>query len=237
MPSGVVELKLSAIAAVFFDFGETLATLSPSREEIFTEVASSMGLGLDIESVRRAYHIVDFHHKYSSVHVNDHDAFYRHYNEQLCEALGISSHAAQLAPALATRFRQDKNWKLFEDVPTALDRLSALGISMALVANWDSKLSSLVERLGIRKFFSTIVASQEAGVEKPNPAIFRLALERLSLSVSTQTILYVGNEYRADVLGARTAGLTPVLIDRSSSYPNADCLRFSSLLKWLETIV
>ncbi len=236
LQSDVAEVKLSAIAAVFFDFGETLATLAPSKEEIFIKAACSVGLDLDIKSVRRAYQIVDFHNKYSSVHVNDHDGFYQHYNEQLCEALGISSHVAELVPALAARFRQEKSWKLIEDVLPVLSRLNDSGVPMALVANWDSNLSSLVEQLGVRQFFLSIVSSREAGAEKPDPAIFRLALQRLSLLDARQPILYVGNEYRADVLGPRAVGLTPVLIDRSSSYPNADCLRFTSLLKWLEAM-
>ena len=79
---------------------------------------------------------------------------------------------------------------------------------------------------GIQGFFSCIVSSQEAGVEKPNPAIFKQAIETLSLSVDSDGLLYVGNEYRADVLGARAAGLVPVLIDRDEDYPHADCIRF-----------
>src|SRR5205823_2261742 len=104
----------------------------------------------------------------------------------------------------------------------------------ALVANWDSKLSLLTEQLGILDVFSLIVPSQSAGVEKPDAAIFRRAADALSLSVEAERILYVGNEYRADVLGARAAGLIPVLIDRNQLYPHADCPRFNSLLQWLE---
>jgi len=73
-------------------------------------------------------------------------------------------------------------------------------------------------------------------IAKPDPAIFQHALNQLSLSAKTDQILYLGNEYRADVLGARAAGLTPVLIDRCDAYPSADCLRFNSLLEWLETL-
>jgi putative hydrolase of the HAD superfamily len=229
-------LKLAQLAAVFFDFGDTLVGLSPTREELFTRAASAIGLTLDIAAVRLAYFTVDFHTKYSSVTVKDQDAFYRDYNAQLCAALGISSHLAKLQPALAVAFKNDKRWKLMDDAPGVLGRLRARNVPLALVANWDANLPALVERLGINSHFSAIVPSQAVGVEKPSPAIFQIALERLSLSVETQTILYVGNEYRADVLGARAAGLTPVLIDRNHFYPNADCRRFTSLAEWLKAM-
>ena len=80
------------------------------------------------------------------------------------------------------------------------------------------------------------MASETASVEKPDPAIFLIATKTLSLSPHEQTILYVGNDYSLDVMGARAAGLTPVLIDRYALYPHADCLRFASLDEWLEAM-
>lgn len=230
----VAQPGLSEVAAIFFDFGETLATLAPTKEQLFVRAAQSIGLELELETIRRAYQIVDFNNKYSSVEVTDRDAFYHSYNEQLSEALGISSHFTKLSPALAEQFRKEKKWKLFEEVPEVLSQLQQAGLPLALVANWDSNLSSLTEELGIRQAFSTIVASQTVGVEKPDPAIFLLAVAELSLSVKSQRILYVGNEYRADVMGARAAGLAPVLIDRNRLYRHADCARFLSLVQWLE---
>lgn len=224
---------MSTIRAVFFDFGDTLAELSPSREELFLDSAQSVGLALAIDSVRRAYQVVDSQNKYSSVHTIDRDSFYRRYNERLCETLGISSHFAQLGPVLLERFRVGKRWVLMDDTAETLHHLQDRGIPLALVSNWDANLAVLTEELGIRDFFSTIVSSQRAGVEKPDPAIFMRAAADLSLSLESDAVLYVGNEYRADVVGARAAGLTPVLIDRRNAYQHADCLRFPSLRQWV----
>jgi putative hydrolase of the HAD superfamily len=231
-------LKLKDVSAVFFDFGDTLATLVPSREELFLRAAASLGLELELEleAVQRAYQIVDFHNKYSSVHVTDRETFYQSYNAQLAEALGISSQMTRLNPALASQFRNEKKWELFTEVSEVLGRLREFQFPLAIVANWDSNLSTLTEQLGIRSHFSAVVPSQLAGVEKPDAAIFRLAAEELSLSPSSQLILYLGNEYRADVMGARAAGLTPILIDRRRLYPHPDCPRFDSLLEWLDAM-
>jgi putative hydrolase of the HAD superfamily len=224
-----VDKDLQTAQAVFFDFGDTLASLEPAREALFVKAARSIGVELEPEAVRRAYQIVDFNNKYSSVTVTDRDAFYDDYNSKLVEALGISSHFRSLGPALLKQFKREKHWKLFDETATALSQLKQSGRPLALVANWDKNLPTLIERLGIAANFSCVIASQAVGVEKPNPAIFQLAVEELSLRVSEQIVLYVGNEYRADVLGARAAGLTPVLIDRYALYPHADCHRFASL--------
>jgi FMN phosphatase YigB (HAD superfamily) len=234
--AGIPNLEINQVAAVFFDFGETLAILSPSKEEMFISAALSVGLQLDAEAVRRAYQIVDFHAKYSSVHVKDRNGFYRDYNEKLCEALAISSHFVELQPALAMQFKQNSKWKLIDEVPVVLDRLCARGVPLALVANWDSNLPLLTEQLGIRQAFAAIVPSQAIGKEKPDPEIFRFAAVSLGLSAESDRILYLGNEYRADVLGSRAAGLIPVLIDRNHFYRHADCPRFSSLLQWWEVV-
>jgi HAD superfamily hydrolase (TIGR01549 family) len=232
----LVQPRLETVRAVCFDFGDTLVSLSPTKEELFVMAARSLGLQLSLAAVKRAYQIVDFHNKYSSVQVKDRADFYRSYNEQLCEAIGISSYLEALLPVLATHFKQNKSWKLTEGAAEVLSILHERKILLALVANWDRELPELAERLGVRQFFSTIVSSQEAGVEKPDPAIFQRALADLSLSVTDETVLYVGNEYRADVLGARAAGLVPVLIDRDGLYPHADCLCYPSLRQWRESM-
>jgi len=228
--------NLGSAQAVFFDFGDTLASLQPGKEVLFVKAARSVGLELELESVRRAYQIVDFHNKYSSVTVTDRDAFYDNYNRQLVEVLGISSQFPGLGPALIEHFKREKHWTLFDDAARSLSRLHESGRPLALVANWDKKLPALIEQLGISEYFSCVVASEAVGVEKPDPAIFQLALAELSLRVPEQTVLYVGNEYRADVLGARAAGLTPVLIDRYALFPHADCHRFASLDELVEAM-
>ena len=229
-------MSMKDAEAIFFDFGETLGTLAPSKEELFVKAARSIGLELELAAVRRAYQIVDFHNKYSSVTVTNRGAFYHNYNRELVEALGISSHFAKLGPALTEHFRQEKKWSLFDDTMRTLNNLNKLGRPLAVVANWDKELPTLIEQLGISSHFSCVVASQSVGVEKPDPAIFHIALDKLSLSPPKQTVLYVGNEYCADVLGARAARLTPILIDRYALYPHADCRRFVSLDEWLEAM-
>jgi putative hydrolase of the HAD superfamily len=95
----------------------------------------------------------------------------------------------------------------FEAVPGAVAALSDLrsrGLKLAVVANWDSALPEHLARMTLDRYFSAVITSAEAGAPKPDPAPFRLALERLG--VDATRAVHVGDE-QADELGAAAAGM------------------------------
>jgi putative hydrolase of the HAD superfamily len=227
------------IKAVYFDFGDTLAVLEPQKEDLFIAAARKIGLELDKANVKRAYECVDAFVKFSSISINEDSGrseFYRIYNEHLCEALGISSSFTNLWPIIAGIFSRNTKWRLIEGALETLLSFWDRGIRLAVIANWDKNLGNLMQGLGIRGFFECVVSSQEAMVEKPDPAIFRIALRAMSLLEYPDSVAYVGNEYRADIVGARSAGLIPCLLDVDNRYPYADCRRIASIRELLSMI-
>jgi len=95
----------------------------------------------------------------------------------------------------------------FEPLPGAVEALSGLrarGLELAVVSNWDVGLAEHLGRIGVASFFSAIVTSAEAGAAKPDPAVFRLALERLG--VQPGRALHIGDEPE-DEEGAQAAGM------------------------------
>jgi putative hydrolase of the HAD superfamily len=95
----------------------------------------------------------------------------------------------------------------FEPIAGAVETLASLrarGIDLAVVSNWDVGLEEHLERLGAARLFSTIVTSAEAGAAKPDPAIFRVALDRLG--VDPARAVHIGDEPE-DAEGAAAAGL------------------------------
>jgi putative hydrolase of the HAD superfamily len=113
------------------------------------------------------------------------------------------------------------------DVPEALVRLRALGLRLVVVSNANGKLRFLMERLGLAPSFDVMLDSHVEGVEKPDPRLFRIALERSG--GRPETTLHVGDLYHVDVVGARAAGLKVVLLDVAGLYAEADCPRVRSL--------
>jgi HAD superfamily hydrolase (TIGR01549 family) len=120
---------------------------------------------------------------------------------------------------------------LWEDVPdgvrTSLARFRARGLRMAVVSNANGTVGALLDRLELSPFFDAVLDSAVEGVEKPDPRLFLLALERLGALPGEA--VHVGDFYSVDVVGARAAGIRPILLDEAGLYPDADCPRVRSL--------
>jgi len=103
----------------------------------------------------------------------------------------------------------------------ALERLRAAGLRLGVVSNSDGRVEQALQAAGLRDYFDVVIDSSLAGIEKPDPRIFRLALD--ALNVEPGEALYVGDLYDVDVVGARAAGIEAVLLTRSSPGPNRPC--------------
>lgn len=220
---------MGAYSAIVFDCGDTLLHMDPSRVQIFCDTAASINLILARTDVERAYDIVDFNTKMQSSALTSQEAkldFYRSLNTALCNALGIQRSLATLNPLLTAEFSRRRRWRAFSDVEPALGRLRRR-VPLYVLANWDSQLHAILRNAGILHFFREALSSEMLGSEKPDLRCFKDFLSRTSLNPSTT--LYVGNEYVADVVGSRAAGLTPVLVDRNEKMQSADCMRIDSL--------
>jgi putative hydrolase of the HAD superfamily len=131
---------------------------------------------------------------------------------------------------------EDCLWRIIEeDTAAVLTNLRARGFSLAVVSNADGRVEGDLLRRGLGGHFRTVVDSSLVGVEKPDPRIFHLALERLE--TEAQRAVFVGDVFALDVLGARRAGLDAVLLDPLGRYPNdPDCPRITALSELLELL-
>jgi putative hydrolase of the HAD superfamily len=129
----------------------------------------------------------------------------------VAEELGTALPLEDVLEALlgAIRFRA------YPEVPDALTRLRAQGARLAVVSNWDVSLHDVLERTDLRRLVDAVVISAEEGVAKPDPAIFRVALDRLGADATGA--LHVGDSVEHDVAGARAAGLQAVLVARDGA--------------------
>jgi HAD superfamily hydrolase (TIGR01509 family) len=87
-----------------------------------------------------------------------------------------------------------------------LARLSKLGLRLGILSNWP--LSVTIERYvaaaGWAPHLAAVVVSQRVGAIKPSPVIFAVAEQELG--VPGRSILHVGDDWMADVVGAKRAG-------------------------------
>jgi putative hydrolase of the HAD superfamily len=115
---------------------------------------------------------------------------------------------------LFSYFARADSWELYSDVIPALSGLRARNLRLAIVSNFDSRLTQICEGLVIARFFDAVVMSSQAGCAKPDPRIFAIALE--CLGVSPLEALHIGDSETLDAEGAQAAGLRALLIDRAA---------------------
>jgi putative hydrolase of the HAD superfamily len=127
------------------------------------------------------------------------------------ERLGTSLPLADVEDALLAAIR----FRTYPEVPAVLGRLRAAGARLAVVSNWDVSLHDVLERTRLRALVDVVVISAELGAAKPDPAIFRAALERLG--ATAKDAIHVGDSVEHDLAGARGAGVEPVLVARNGA--------------------
>jgi HAD superfamily hydrolase (TIGR01509 family) len=160
---------------------------------------------------------------------NDRQRGWTYFNLVLEDAGIPLNDATDAALAELDAYHQRANlWEsVSDDVRPALASLRARGLRLVVVSNANGRLHHLFERIGLLDAFDHVFDSYREGVEKPDPKYFEIALAR-SGSRASDTV-HVGDLYHVDVVGARAAGITPVLFDVADLYPDADCLRVRAL--------
>ena len=68
-----------------------------------------------------------------------------------------------------------------------------------------------LEHSGLRAFFEHILISEEVGTQKPDKAIFEIAMERAGTTVDA--CIMIGDNYNTDIIGAKNAGMDQVFFN------------------------
>jgi len=150
--------------------------------------------------------------------------FWVHYLKRKLWAAGLSElQAADLAPVLQPileeRYQPVK--MVLEDVRPTLKELRTQGYTMGLVTNRSAPIHEELEEYGFIPYFDFYFTAGEINAWKPDPEIFEHAIY-LAESLPEETT-YIGDNYYTDVVGARAAGLHPILYDPRDTFPKADC--------------
>ena len=215
------------IRAVFFDAGNTLVRMNYAA--IAAELATH-GVRATPDEVQRAEWRARvrldeevFARAPGAVSTESRSSAAR-YVRLILEALGVTDEA--VAEAMA-------EWRRAYNAPAglftvadpsaepALELARARGLTAGVISNSNGTIRATLRTLGLLPSLDFVLDSAEVGVEKPDPRIFRLALERAR--VAPREAVYVGDLYSVDVRGARAAGLDAVLLDPAGLWGARDC--------------
>lgn len=238
--------------AVFLDVGWTLIYPRESLWEIFAAVGADAGTDLAAETFERIVHgmmsdsrekaVAEFE---AGASYTDSDAEFSSMFALMGQAVfgvaGVPGDHGALTARFVERFWQGSNWQVFPDVVVGLKRLRAAGIRVGVLSNAASDLLQFLQELGLLEYCDFTVVSALEGIKKPDRRIFDLALERAG--VAPHRAVHVGDMMLEDVLGARNAGVSPLLMDRGrlGMFPNhpqpADAQQTVPIVRTLDDVV
>ena len=218
------------IRAIFYDLDGTLRMNVPNGWRAFADFASELGLNSSPEDRLR---IARWEHYYfggsaeirsDRVTFTDSPSFWENYSRRQLAVLGASpEQVSGIAPKLSQRMSE--SYRPLDIIPDDLvETLAVLkeqGYSLGVLSNRDKSYSGYLAERGLDEFFSLAVFAGEAGMYKPDPGVFHYLLEKAG--VSADESIYVGDNYYADVVGAREAGMSPVLLDVNNLFDAPGC--------------
>jgi putative hydrolase of the HAD superfamily len=221
------ESRMPELKAVLFDVYGTLAGFDPPREQIQAQAASKFGLEVTVEGIDAGYHLADEFmtsqnatKPVRTMNGNEQWAFFSRFEQLVLEGAGHEVDLELAGEIWAEIRKQEYRIALFPDVLEGLDRLRESGLVVGVVSNMNASSQRLCDDMGLTGHVDFAVTSGETGVEKPDQRIFEAAL--VKAGVGAAEAMLVGDQLESDILGAQSAGIQPVLIDRYNGHPNYD---------------
>lgn len=202
---------------VLWDFDETLVSRpgkwTSALIEALTEVDGEHVIGPeDVRPGLRGgfpWHRPDESH----VHLDSPQAWWDSVAPVLVRAYELAGVEKETAVAAAARVRHcypdPSRWTVFADSLPAMTRLAEAGWRQVIVSNHVPELPDLVRALGLDAAVDEVLTSAVTGYEKPNPQMFRMALE---LAGNPERVWMVGDNPVADIEGATRAGIPALLV-------------------------
>jgi HAD superfamily hydrolase (TIGR01549 family) len=219
------------IRAIFFDLDGTLRHSLPSGSDFFAEHALELGLHATGDDRLRALRWEHYYWANSpelaadrKAYLADDGRFWGAYARRQLVALGASNPEADRLAPLMNEYMGEKykpNSVVPEDALRMLPELKQNGYVLGLLSNREKPFVEEAQALGIAPFFELTLAGGALRMWKPEPHLFLHACEQLK--VQPDEAIYVGDNYFADVVGARRAGLLPVLYDPRGIFDEPGC--------------
>jgi HAD superfamily hydrolase (TIGR01549 family) len=200
---------------VLLDVGDTMARANPSWHGVYATVFAEHGIEATREDFSDAFRAAWAEWANEGPFEATEEGSFRRLMELdrlVFGRLGYPDLPESFFRDVDVAFRQRSAFVVFPDVIPALDVMKAAGLRLAVVSNWGWFAPELLQTLELARHFEVLSISARVGYQKPHAAIFEHALDLLGARPSDA--IHVGDDPEADVLGARRAGIEPVLIDR-----------------------
>ncbi|MDG6257570.1 MAG: HAD family hydrolase [Methanomicrobiaceae archaeon] len=215
---------LEGVKGILFDCYDTLIEIRRDEEDIAAYEALSawlryQGVSIDPSAIRDEYRtrirrtMDQRKEKYPEVRLEE---IFR----GICADYRLWEIDEMIVGIQAARAFRAASLRRFRAFPETVRLLDHLGyVAKGIVSNGQRVFSEIeLKYLGLHHHFDVIVFSSDIGVKKPDPRIFRVALDALSLE--PEEALFIGDSFEADILGARKVGMQAMFIREAWTIPD-----------------
>lgn len=224
-------MSIENITTIVFDLDDTLRHNEPHANVFFNDYAESITRPFTDEQRRAARR---WEHNYwansadllgdQASHTAESEAFWLNYSKRHLLALGFSEddarrHASNMHGHMRSNYRPVAQVK--PGVTNMLVSLRAAGYMLGVMTNRIRAIYSEMHTLGLDFYFDFFLTGGQLGAFKPEIEIFENLQKFLNRPAGE--IMYVGDNYYADIVGAQRAGMFGVLVDAQRLYDNPGC--------------
>ena len=209
------------IQFIYFDCGGTLLRVLPSVGSVYSERAAGHGFRVEADYLDRRFLQAwnDSKERARTRGWACSDEILRaEWRQIVSDTFGdaISREAmGEVFEDLYLHFVEPSAWTLDPEIRPLLERLRRQGFRLGILSNWDLRLRSTLEQLGLLELFDELVISSELGWEKPHPEVFREAVKKAACPA--ESILHVGDSLEADILPVLGQGMRALWVGPSGS--------------------
>lgn len=156
------------------------------------------------------------------------DAWWGMMTELLTGVLRTLGYQDKLANKMAAQVRgryldDTVGWRLYPDTYESLQRIADAGLPQVILSNHTPELADLVKRLGLSRYFRSVITSALTGYEKPH----KLAYESARVALPNASKLWmIGDSVEADAIGPAVHGIETVLLWRKPGCPSKSVARY-----------
>jgi HAD superfamily hydrolase (TIGR01549 family) len=221
-------------STIVFDVGGTLLRFNlDALARTYLESSARLGVSLDFARTRAVVEIMErelptrVQQRLISLEEDNGKDFWESFYGDGFRQLGVTCDVSDAAAHIRERFQRAEFDMLFDDVIPTLDALLARGYLLGILSNFSPNCEDVLRQVGVHRYFSFFVVSAIAGVEKPDPRIFDLAVRTANRPRSE--IVYIGDSIFHDIEGAQRAGIDTILVDRQDRHRDWSSARVTGL--------
>ncbi|MCL5245060.1 YjjG family noncanonical pyrimidine nucleotidase [Cellulophaga sp. 20_2_10] len=217
------------ITDVFFDLDHTLWDFEKNSALTFTKILEENKVGVKVEDFLTAYIPINHHYwkLFREEKISKEDLRFQRLQTTF-RTIGYNASDKEINLLAAEYINHLSSFNhLFPNAIEILEHLKP-NYKLHIITNgFQDVQNKKIRNSKIDNYFDVIVDSEMAGVKKPNPYIFELALQKANTTADKS--LMIGDSVEADILGAKSVGLHTLHFNAHQEPTHNHCAIINSL--------